>query len=459
MKNYIRIGLLALYMLGALPVASCSANNSSDSSLQSRSAAKDSDQYAGSYDLGSNGFIAIGPLEEADGHLMFTDYKTGRAGFLLPAADGTFYSGPSFRKESPIDIKVAFTKNEKGDVTGLVWNQRGAPEMKATKTPFRREEVRFQNGAVTLSGTLFLPATKGPHPGLVLIHGSGAATRSMGATPYLYLHFGVAVLTYDKRGTGASSGELTRASIDDLAGDALAAVGYLKNHADINPRQIGVRGDSQGGWVAPLAASRSKDIAFLIVRSASARTQQDNLVYEVENEVRSQGFSEEDARQAGKIRQLLSNALATNTGWDSLTEALEKARSKPWLHLTQATWVLSRGVPTGSYLRDLQRVFIFDPIPVWEQITCPVLVLLGEVDRSVPTQESAPKIEQALRKAGNKDFTITVFPKGSHGLLESETGYNSDAPNVKRYVPGYLESMTAWLLKRVEVKSPPPKSD
>jgi len=459
MKNYIRMGLLALYILGALPVASCSANSPSELGPQSRSRAKDSDKYAGSYDLGPNGFIAIGPLEEAEGHLMFTDYKTGRAGFLIPAADGTFYSGPSFRKESPIDIKVAFTKNEKDEVTGLVWNQRGVPEMKAPKFPFRREEVRFSNGPVNLSGTLLLPSAKGPHPGIVLIHGSGAATRSMGATPYIYLRFGIAVLTYDKRGTGESSGQLSKAGIEDLAGDALAAVGHLKNHSEINPAQIGVRGDSQGGWVAPLAASRSKDISFVIVRSVSGRTHQDNLVYEVENEVLSQGFSEEDARQAGQIRQMLSNALATNTGWDALTEALERARSKPWFQQTQAAWVLSRGTPTGSFLKELQHVFIFDPIPAWEQITCPVLVLLGELDRSVPTQESASKIEQALKKAGNKDFTITIFPKGNHGILEAETGFNSDAPNVKRYVPGYLESMTTWLLKRVEVKAAQPKSE
>jgi len=459
MKNSIRMGLLALHILIMVPLVACSEENSSESATQARAASKESEKYSGSYDFGPNGFVAIGPLEEADGHLMFTDYKTGRAGFLLPAADGTFYSGPSFRKESPIDIKVAFTKNEKDEVTGLVWNQRGVPEMKATKVALRREEVRFSNGSVNLSGTLFLPAAKGPHPCLVMIHGSGPATRSMGATPYLYLHFGIAVLTYDKRGTGGSSGELNRSGIEDLAGDALAAVDYLKTHSDINPRHIGVRGDSQGGWVAPLAASRSKDIAFLIVRSASARTQQDNLVYEVENEVRSQGFSEEDARQAGEIRQMLSDALATNTGWEALTETLERSRSKPWFQLTQAAWVLSRGVPTGSFLRNLQRVFIFDPMPAWEQVTCPVLVLLGEFDRSVPSQESAQKIEQALKKTEHKDFTITIFPKGSHGLLESETGYNSDAPNVKRYVPGYLESMTSWLLNRVEVKAQQPKSE
>jgi len=122
MKNQIGIGLLTLYLLGVLPVAACSANTSSESESrsQSRPATKDADQYAGSYDLGANGFIAIGPLAEADGHLMFTDYKTGRAGFLLPASDGTFYSGPSFRKESPIDIKVAFTRDGKNEVTGLV---------------------------------------------------------------------------------------------------------------------------------------------------------------------------------------------------------------------------------------------------------------------------------------------------------------------------------------------------
>ena len=135
---------------------------------------------------------------------------------------------------------------------------------------YTQEEVSFQNGDVSLRGTLSTPATKGLHPALVLIHGSGPARRPGGFWIPFFARHGIAVLVFDKRGAGESTGDWRKSTYQDLAADALAAVQLLKRQKGIDPKQIGLWGNSEGGWVAPLAASQSTDIAFLIVRSGSA---------------------------------------------------------------------------------------------------------------------------------------------------------------------------------------------
>jgi dipeptidyl aminopeptidase/acylaminoacyl peptidase len=129
----------------------------------------------------------------------------------------------------------------------------------------RHEDVRFPSGDVQLAGTLIRPIAGDRHPAVILVHGSGAADRWQ-VMPFarLLARRGIAILGYDKRGVGASSGDWKTASFDELAGDVVAAVEYLKSRRDIDSSQIGLLGLSQAGWVMPLAALRAKDTAYLI---------------------------------------------------------------------------------------------------------------------------------------------------------------------------------------------------
>ena len=95
----------------------------------------------------------------------------------------------------------------------------------------------------------------------------------------------------------------------------------------------------------------------------------------------------------------------------------------------------------------------YDPTPTLMKIRVPVLVLLGELDWAIPSKESGVAFEQAFRKAGNKDYTIRILSKGNHGLLEAETGYGSEFPRLNRYVPGYMDRMADWVLKRMKAKA------
>jgi len=182
-----------------------------------------------------------------------------------------------------------------------------------------------------------------------------------------------------------------------------------------------------------------------------------NIVYELEMHMRAAGnFSENDLAQAKALREQANNALLTNTGWELLMAAIEKSKNERWFGYARVQWLPHVPPPldsaTNSFLRGLRRQIDFDPAATWEAVHCPVLALLGDSDANVPSKVSAAIMEGGLKKSGNKDYTIRILPKANHGLFEAETGYSTESPRLTRYVPGYMDGITQWLLKRVYVK-------
>lgn len=415
-------------------------------------------QYAGSYRLGSDRFIDLAPFFEDENRPIFFDSKTRRTGVLYALSDSEFFTGPSYGVMFPINTRVTFVKNKQGAVTGLRWQESGYPVIIAKRvSPYRQKEISFKNGEVTLQGTLTLPATNGPHPVVIQVHGSGPAQRPGGHWTHFFTRQGIGYFYFDKRGSGASTGDLHAATIDDLASDVLAAVEVLRNRKDVKAHQVGLWGNSNGGWVGALAASRSRGVAFLIVRSGSGLPVHENILYELEMDMRAAGnFSEDDITQAKAIRRQLNNALLTNTGWDALKSAVEKAKNEKWFPYARVQFLPLIPAPldssTNPFLKGLRGQIDFDPAPIWEKIHCPVLVLLGELDANVPSKISAEIIERGLKKGGNKDYTIRILPKANHGLLEAETGYSVESPRLKKYVRGYMDGMADWLLNRMSYR-------
>lgn len=150
---------------------------------------------------------------------------------------------------------------------GLLVLGTGADIARGDDSSATSEQVSFSNGAVKLSGTLYLPAGNERHAALVVFHAANGGTRDFHAYRHLTTALpaaGIAVLVFDRRGSGASTGDFTTATFKDLAGDGLAGIALLKKRRDIDPLRIGVWGVSQGGWLAPLAATLSRDVAFVV---------------------------------------------------------------------------------------------------------------------------------------------------------------------------------------------------
>jgi len=200
----------------------------------------------------------------------------------------------------------------------------------------------------------------------------------------------------------------------DLAKDALAAVELLKARADIDPKQIGLWGHSEGGWVAPIAAAQSKDVAFVISFSGPGVTYAEVNKFADANRLRSHSFSEADIREATEALARVDEYVRRGGDERELQSFLDEAWGKP----RAAHTTLPRRVPNSEEIRTWLRWrnLDLDPVPYWRQIKVPTLVMFGELDDVVPVQTSAERIAAALKLAGNRDVTIKIFPKANHRL-------------------------------------------
>src|SRR5215831_6577138 len=195
------------------------------------------------------------------------------------------------------------------------------------------EEIRFTNGDANLRGTVYLPKIGSRLPAVVVLHHAGLPTRDAN----LYRHLceglpaiGIAVLVYDRRGSGQSSGDLGKADYETLADDAVAGQHALAKLPQIDPNKIGFWGLSQGGWLAVLAAGRSKDAAFAISVSAPLVTADEQMQFATRNLLTVRGYSSLDVQDMLVARRAWIRYLHRKGSRDEAAEALRKAEAKPW---------------------------------------------------------------------------------------------------------------------------------
>jgi dienelactone hydrolase len=410
------------------------------------------DALSGNYEIEPGRVVLI---TRAPQGLLYLDDRVHRFGALFATDDRTLVAGPSVTAGYPIDLTITFTPRADGVIDAITWHPSGEPARRASRRVYyRTEQIGFYNGAVRLSGTLVLPNTPGPHPAVVMIHGSGPVTRDA-LRPWadMYARRGIAVLIHDKRGTGASTGNWSRATFDDLADDALAGLKFLKARPEINPRQIGLHGMSLGGWVAPLASVRSADVAFVIVESAPVLTPKAHERLRVEQQMRADGFRPDVVARALAFMDLKFEVARTGQGWDRLTSSAERAAREGWVNYVNLPSSLE------SLQWNWQNVLSYDPMPALEKMTCPVLVLYGGLDTIVPATHSSSRVEETLRKAGNRDTTVRVFERANHAFLEAVTGGERENGSLRGFVAGYLESHVDWLRERVDIPAAQPSTD
>jgi pimeloyl-ACP methyl ester carboxylesterase len=322
---------------------------------------------------------------------------------------------------------------------------------------YREEAVTFNNGDVKLSGTLLLPLGKSaPLPAVVFAHGGAPESRLVNKDWALrFVRRGIAALIYDKRGVGESTGDLRAANLDDLAGDLLAGVRLLKARSDIDPGRIAAAGHSQGGTVAPLAASKSRDVSFVISSAPSAVNYAEQSVYHRANVMRESGFSEEAVKTASALRErlyatgrmLLENDPRAEAERKKLSAELEKYKDAPWLEAAALPPNLDDDKPSRGGL----ELLFFEPLPVWEGLRVPSLFVWGDKDTVVPVEKGREIIESARRRSGTLDYAIKVFPNVTHTLIISRPrGAGWDFPRV---ASDYLDATADWLAARVGRKS------
>ncbi len=409
------------------------------------------EEYSGSYQLSPDRIIDMGPIGN---HIRFIDSRTRQTRYLYPSSETSFFSGPSIGIPFPVELRVTFLKNKQGKVSGLIWKENGGHPITGKKLPYKQEEVSYHYGDATVTAKLLVPATQGPHPALIDLGQGYFLGPDNGPDQYFYVRHGLAMMTPIRRTIGGSEANYLKSSFDERAREVLAGVEMLKQRKDINPRQIGLYGDSQTAWIAPLAATLSPDVGFLILRVPSALPVTENNLYEIESNLRRDNFSEADITKALALRQLIHRTILTNTEWEGLKAEIDKSKNEKWFPYVRAGWFPSLKIPPDeATAKGLRDPLTYDPLPVLQTVIVPVLALNGELDEAVPTKQSVPILEGAFRKAGNKDFTVMVLPKAGHNFLETDRPYGAEEFVRKtRYVSGYWDTVATWLRKHVRVK-------
>jgi len=299
-------------------------------------------------------------------------------------------------------------------------------------------EVSFKNGDVTLAGTLLVPSGLGTHPSLVMMPGSGDETRNdFIDQARAFAAQGLITLVYDKRGVGKSQGSWADESLDDLAGDAAAAMHLLRSIPEVDPKHIGAWGISQSGWVLPRLAKQAPDLAFVICVTGGGTTPREVEEYCYDNELAHAGFSQTDRDAVHVSVEEYMQYLATGEDRESLLQKIRAAKAEKWSSIVD----LGRVLPDASGREKWAWVASYDPLSDTASMRMPVLVMLGGRDPFTPTQGAFLGWQRALGSAGDPADLIMEYPYATHGIRIN--GHDMQAAPI--YAPGYLDVQFAWL--------------
>jgi len=304
------------------------------------------------------------------------------------------------------------------------------------------QELSFNSNGFSIVGDFRTPVGGEVHPVIIMIHGSGSATRH-GAVPFvplieIFLKNGYAVLSWDKPGSGESTGAFTEGFTSTGRANILAdAVKVMMNNTSIDNSAIGLWGISQAGWVMPLALNKTNDIAFLIVVSGGGEDGIEQYAYQMAQVVACRGGS------AGQISAVELNwsKMAKATVYNDYREAAEVLVDIPGV-VEHTGLSISEENQWSPWPRDIDA--FFNPMDVIQHTDIPVLAFFGELDKNVDPVQGAQAYETALEQAGNQDYLIKVIQAAGHVMAPATTGC-LDEHVPAEYVPEYLDILDNWL--------------
>ncbi|NER15208.1 alpha/beta fold hydrolase [Leptobacterium flavescens] len=339
------------------------------------------------------------------------------------------------------------------------------PQEPVKPYPYKAEEVSFENtgAGISLAGTLSLPQQSKKHPAVILISGSGPQDRDetiSGHKPFLVLadHLtrqGIAVLRYDDRGFGQSTGDHSAATTEDFATDVMSAVAYLKTRDDIDSNNIGLIGHSEGGIIAPLAANKLGDIAFVVSLAGTGISGTELSVIQSRT-LRPFPVPDEEAYEKA-VRKAIEIAVSDK----EISVIKEELRA----HYAETTVPILKNFITSE--EELNKViegiiglrtskwsryfYQYNPADEYAKLNCPVLSLNGSKDTQVEAKINQEGLRKALLKGKNPDFKILELPGLNHFFQECETGAMNEYQKIEQtFSPIALNEVSGWILERLK---------
>jgi pimeloyl-ACP methyl ester carboxylesterase len=277
-----------------------------------------------------------------------------------------------------------------------------------------------------------------------MVGGSGPSDRTNDTyfTPIRrHLHgSGIAVLSYDKRGVGASSGDWRDATMDDLAADAVAALGFLRAQPGVRADSVGLFGHSEGGWVVLRAATGRDDVPWVITNSCPGMTPAAQDRYALANALRyADGIDQRDIDSALACYDRVVEAGRRDIDFAGASELVRSAGKQSlfvdhyWAEVDERLWEF------------LKRKQDHDPIPDVLRLRCPNLAIFGGADQLVPVADSIRLFSAAVCRPDRHNratLTVEVFPGADH-RVKTDGG--------ARLAEGYLAVLTQWINDRTAV--------
>ncbi|MFN8671843.1 MAG: alpha/beta fold hydrolase [Candidatus Sericytochromatia bacterium] len=344
-----------------------------------------------------------------------------------------------------------------------------SPIKKEKSAIYNEEDIYFKNNDITLAGTLSYPKNGSNFPAIILITGSGPQNRDeeiFGFKPFqiiadYFTQKGFAVLRYDDRGIGESTGSMMESDSQDFAQDVEKAIDFLKNRKEINPKKIGLFGHSEGGIIVNMVASKNKDVAFGIMLAGTAINGAEIIKDQSYFIGKAEGEKEEELKNnqelLNKIFKVIQNKNATNQDWANLKNNLKQEikkqydKMKPELKnqikdFDKYSETTAEGM-LSSYKSKWFNFFAnHEPSDDIKKVNIPVLAIFGEKDLQVSAKLNIPKMKEIFKETKQTNYEIITINSANHLFQKANTGAVSEYEKLpKEFTPDLLDKVYSWI--------------
>jgi len=406
--------------------------------------------------------VPISSIGLKDGEMSFEIKRIGAKYSGKRNKAGTAFEGTFTQMGAKFPLKL--TKTDKV-------SEYRRPQTPKAPFPYRSENVSYENKAagVKLAGTLTIPPGTGPFTAVILITGSGAQDRDeslLGHKPFLVLgdyltRRGIAVLRVDDRGVGGSTGSISNSTSEDFAGDVLAGVAFLKGRKEIDPKKIGLSGHSEGGIIAPIAAARSSDVAFIVMMAGTGLPGTEILLAQARLILKANGASDSELKWNERLQTLIFHIMDGDNDEKRVRSKLSAAVKEFLAALPESERKALGDIDSALSESALDRVnspwfrsFLhFDPRPVLQKVHCPALAINGEKDLQVPPKENLAEIAKALKAGGNGHVKTVEMPGLNHLFQPCKSGSPSEYAAIETTIdPQALKIIGDWIVEQTGAK-------
>lgn len=305
---------------------------------------------------------------------------------------------------------------------------------------FTTREINFSNNDIQLAGTLTLPEGEGPHPIVVLVHGSGEVDRNentrrlpmniFAEIATMFANNGIATLRFDKRGIGQSGGDYFTTGLFDQADDALAAFEFATQHPEIDSANAYFLGHSVGSNIIFYLAANKCQPAGLISVAGALRSGESLSSFQARHVVNA----------IPKILRYILKFFFID---------IIKLQKKSLAKIKNS----KKSVTRANFLQKInlkwmREFLLYDPSADFANLTCPILAIHGDKDLQSPLED-----QQKMLRAKKSDFTAQTIPDLTHILRR-----DAKKPSIRHYKQlvqqpvdqETLSIITAWLLQQID---------